>query len=330
MSDALLEVKNLKTRFKTDDGQFYAVEDVSFQVKKGRTLGIVGESGCGKSVTSLSIMRLIQSPGKIESGQILFNGKDLLKASDAEMRKIRGKEIAMIFQEPMTSLNPVFTVGNQIDEVIALHHPTLNPAQVKERTIEILKKVGIPVPEKRYFEYPHQLSGGMRQRVMIAMSISCDPTVLIADEPTTALDVTIQAQILDLMRKLQKDFEASMILITHDLGVVAEMCQDVVVMYAGKIVESGTVEDIFYRPKHPYTKGLLDSIPHFETGKKLTQLKTIPGLVPSLLNLPKGCRFQERCTKAQDRCKESYPELQSASSTQQVSCFFPLTPEART
>lgn len=318
----LLEVKNLKTQFKTDDGSFFAVDDVSFKLESGRTLGIVGESGCGKSVTSLSIMRLIQPPGKIISGEITFEGKNLLKVTDAEMRKIRGKEIAMIFQEPMTSLNPVFTIGNQIDEVIALHHSDLTSEQVRTRTVEMLKTVGIPLPEQRYHEYPHQLSGGMRQRVMIAMAMSCNPKLLIADEPTTALDVTIQAQILDLMRKLQKDFSTGMILITHDLGVVAEMCSDVLVMYAGKVVEYGSVEDIFYRPKHPYTKGLLDSIPHFETGQRLQRLNTIAGLVPSLLSLPKGCRFQERCSFTKDNCKTLEPEL--TSEPHKVRCFYPL------
>lgn len=323
----LLEVKNLRTKFRTDDGVFYAVDDVSFSVKSGRTLGIVGESGCGKSVTSLSIMRLIQNPGLIESGEIIFNGQDLLKLSEDQMRKIRGNEMAMIFQEPMTSLNPVYTIGNQIDEAIAIHEPSLSPQQVKARTIEMLKKVGIPAAEKRYEEYPHQLSGGMRQRVMIAMAMSCNPKLLIADEPTTALDVTIQAQILDIMRKLQKDFNMGMILITHDLGVVAEMCQDVVVMYAGRVVEQGTVEDIFYRPKHHYTKGLLDSIPHFETGQKLQQLRTIPGLVPSLLNLPKGCRFQDRCPAAQNDCRAVDPRLENLRGVHKVACHHPVSQE---
>jgi oligopeptide/dipeptide ABC transporter ATP-binding protein len=269
-------------------------------------------------------MKLIQSPGRIESGQILYRGKDLLKTSDAEMRSIRGNEIAMIFQEPMTSLNPVYTCGNQIAEAIALHYPKLTKAEVKARAIEMLRKVGIPAPEKRFDEYPHQLSGGMRQRVMIAMAISCNPQLLIADEPTTALDVTIQAQILDLMRNLQKDFGAGMILITHDLGVVAEMCQDVIVMYAGKVVEYGTVEDIFYRPKHPYTRGLLDSIPHFETGHKLDELKTIPGMVPSLLKLPQGCRFQERCPNVQADCRQTEPKLESKGGTQLAACYHPV------
>jgi oligopeptide/dipeptide ABC transporter ATP-binding protein len=330
VSETLLEVKNLRTRFNTDDGIIYAVDDVSFTLKKGQTLGIVGESGCGKSVTSLSIMGLIQSPGKIESGEILYHGKDLLKTSDEAMRHIRGNEIAMIFQEPMTSLNPVYTCGNQVAESIALHYPKFTKAEVKARAIEMLRIVGIPAPEKRYDEYPHQLSGGMRQRVMIAMAISCDPQLLIADEPTTALDVTIQAQILDLMRKLQKDFNAGMILITHDLGVVAEMCQDVVVMYAGKVVEYGTVEDIFYRPKHPYTRGLLDSIPHFETGHKLDELKTIKGMVPSLLALPKGCRFQDRCPNVQNDCRQMEPKLESKKGAHLAACFHPVPDQGGT
>lgn len=324
----LLEVKNLKTQFKTDDGTFLAVDDVSFSVEKGKTLGIVGESGCGKSVTSLSIMRLIQSPGKIIGGEVQFKGKNLLTATENEMRSVRGNEIAMIFQEPMTSLNPVFTCGDQIEEVIRLHKKDLSPAEVKTQAIEMLRKVGIPAPEKRYEEYPHQLSGGMRQRVMIAMAISCDPHLLIADEPTTALDVTIQAQILDLMRKLQKDFGGGMILITHDLGVVAEMCTEVTVMYAGKIVEYGTVEDIFYRPQHPYTQGLLNSIPHFESGQRLDKLQTIPGMVPSLLNLPKGCRFYDRCKKSQPACQNAMPELKNVENRKtdihQVACYHPL------
>jgi len=329
VSDLLLEVQNLKTRFKTDDGSFFAVDDVSFSVKKGQTLGIVGESGCGKSVTSLSIMRLIQKPGLIDSGKVLFKGQNLLDLSEDKMREIRGNEIAMIFQEPMTSLNPVYTIGDQIEEAILLHQKDLNKQQARERAIEMLRLVGIPAPEKRFFEYPHQLSGGMRQRVMIAMAISCNPELLIADEPTTALDVTIQAQILDLMRKLQKDFGAGMILITHDLGVVAEMCQEVAVMYAGRVVEYGTVEDIFYRPKHPYTKGLLDSIPHFETGHKLEKLQTIKGMVPSLYNLPKGCRFADRCPYVQNDCREAYPSLENLRSIHKVACYHPLADKVK-
>jgi peptide/nickel transport system ATP-binding protein len=235
-----------------------------------------------------------------------------------------GNQMAMIFQEPMTSLNPVYTIGNQVEESIHLHQKNLTKQQMKEKTIDMLKLVGIPAPEKRYDEYPHQLSGGMRQRVMIAMAMSCNPQLLIADEPTTALDVTIQAQILDLMRKVQKEFQAGMILITHDLGVVAEMCQDVLVMYAGKVVEYGTVEDIFYRPRHPYTRGLLDSIPHFETGHRLEQLNTIPGLVPNLYKLPTGCRFLDRCTFATDICRAQEPNLENLRGTHRVACFNPV------
>lgn len=322
MPNPLLEVKNLKTEFKTEEGQFLAIDDISFSVEPGKILGLVGESGCGKSVSSLSIMRLIQKPGKVKSGEILFQGKDLLKISEAEMQKIRGKKISMIFQEPMTSLNPVFTIGNQIGEAISVHEPHLSSQKVRELTIEALKKVGIPAPESRIDDYPHQLSGGMRQRVMIAMALSCQPELLIADEPTTALDVTIQAQILDLMRNLIKSMNSSMILITHDLGVVAETCDYVAIMYAGKIVEYGSVEDIFYRPKHHYTKGLLDSIPHFESHERMERLKTIPGMVPSLLKLPKGCRFHDRCLSAQEKCRSSEPTLTSGSHP--YACHYPL------
>lgn len=327
MSETLLDVQNLRTRYKTDDGILFPVDDVSFRVKKGQTLGIVGESGCGKSQTALSIMRLIQKPGEIVSGDVQFKGSSLLKKTETEMREILGNEIAMIFQEPMTSLNPVYTIGNQVSESIQLHQKDLTKKQVEEKAIGMLRLVGIPAPEKRFHEYPHQLSGGMRQRVMIAMAMSCTPQLLIADEPTTALDVTIQAQILDLMRKVQKEFQAGMILITHDLGVVAEMCQDVLVMYAGKVVEYGTVEDIFYRPKHPYTKGLLDSIPHFETGSRLKQLNTIPGLVPNLYKLPVGCRFQDRCKFVTDTCRKSEPNLENLRGLHKVACFNPISSE---
>lgn len=339
----LLEVKNLKTGFKTDDGEFLAVDDISFRLEKGKTLGIVGESGCGKSVTSLSIMRLIPTPpGRIVGGEINFypardkagdkasesEGINLTKISEEQMRKIRGNDIAMIFQEPMTSLNPVFTIGNQIAEAIELHQKGLSKQQIRAKTIEMLKLVNIPEPEKRVDDYPHQLSGGMRQRVMIAMALSCNPQLLIADEPTTALDVTIQAQILDLVRKLQREFGASMILITHDLGVVAETCDDVAVMYAGKIVEYGSVEDIFYRPKHQYTKGLLDSIPHFETGHRRQRLETIKGLVPSMFNLPKGCRFSERCKAVQEDCRVKQPELLPMGGKHVAACIHPV-PDAK-
>ncbi len=323
---ALLEVKNLKTGFRTDDGEMFAVDDVSFSVDKGKTLGIVGESGCGKSVTSLSIMRLIPTPpGKIHSGQIFFEGKDLLKFSEAEMRGVRGNDISMIFQEPMTSLNPVFTIGNQIAEAIELHQKGITREQINQRTIEMLKLVGIPEPEKRVDAYPHQLSGGMRQRVMIAMSLSCNPKLLIADEPTTALDVTIQAQILDLVRRLQKELGSAMILITHDLGVVAETCDEVAVMYAGKIVEYGSVQDIFGRPRHRYTKGLLNSVPHFESGQRRQRLETIPGMVPNLMNLKPGCRFQDRCTAVQQKCRDVEPTLEAdVKGAHRAACYYPV------
>ncbi len=334
----LLEVKNLKTGFKTDDGEFLAVDDISFTLEKGKTLGIVGESGCGKSVTSLSIMRLIPTPpGKIVGGEITFYPEragektspiNLLKISEEQMRQIRGNEIAMIFQEPMTSLNPVFTIGNQISEAIALHQKGLTKQQVRAKTIEMLNLVNIPEAAKRVDDYPHQLSGGMRQRVMIAMALSCNPQLLIADEPTTALDVTIQAQILELVRRLQREFGASMILITHDLGVVAETCDQVAVMYAGKIVEYGTVEDIFYRPKHQYTKGLLDSIPHFETGHRKERLETIKGLVPSMFNLPPGCRFSDRCRAVQEDCRLKQPDLMQQAPNHYAACIHPVK-EAR-
>lgn len=309
----ILEVKNLRTSFFTEEGEVKAVDDVSFSAYAGETLAIVGESGCGKSVTSLSIMRLVQSPpGRVVGGEILYKGKDLLKLPMPEMRKIRGNEISMIFQEPMTSLNPVFTIGNQICEAISLHQD-LSRSETRNKAIEMLKLVGIPAPEKRIDEYPHQLSGGMRQRVMIAMALSCNPQILIADEPTTALDVTIQAQILDLLRDLQQKVGMALILITHDLGVVAEVAQDVVVMYAGRVVEQGRVGEIFSNPRMPYTKGLLNSIPTLSkdpTGKvKKKRLEAIPGIVPNLLHLPKGCRFQERCTYVIDQCKQLEPDL---------------------
>jgi len=313
MNEKILEVKNLCTSFFTEEGEVKAVDDVSFNVYKGKTLGLVGESGCGKSVTSLSIMRLIPNPpGRIVSGEILYNGRNLLNLDMESMRKIRGNEISMIFQEPMTSLNPVFTIGNQICEAIRLHQD-LAKSEVRNRAIEMLKLVGIPSPERRIDDYPHQLSGGMRQRVMIAMALSCNPNILIADEPTTALDVTIQAQILDLLRELQAKVGMALILITHDLGVIAEVADEVCVMYAGRIAEQGTVKELFSNPKHPYTKGLLNSIPTLSrdpTGKvKKNRLETIPGIVPNLLHLPQGCRFQDRCTYVMDDCKGIEPSL---------------------
>src|SRR3990167_8106238 len=283
MSEPLLKITDLHTSFFTDAGEVKAVRGVSFSLEKGQTLGLVGESGCGKSVTALSIMRLVSFPGKIVKGEVFYKEQDLLKCSEDEMRKIRGAEIAMVFQEPMTSLNPVLTIGNQISEAIALHQ-SLHKNEVMEKTIDALRLVGIPSPEKRIKDYPHQMSGGMRQRAMIAMALSCNPSILIADEPTTALDVTIQAQILELIQGLQKKLDMAMILITHDLGVVAEAVDNVAVMYAGKIVEYADTKTLFEEPMHPYTVGLLNSLPTME--KDGWALKTIPGTVPGLLNLP--------------------------------------------
>ncbi|NLV92339.1 MAG: ABC transporter ATP-binding protein [Firmicutes bacterium] len=318
MAERLLEVRNLKTYFYTEDGVVPAVDGVDFSLDKGTTLGIVGESGSGKSVTSLSVMGLIPNPpGKIEAGEIIFEGEDLLKKSEAEMRKIRGNDISMIFQEPMTSLNPVFTIGDQIIEAIVLHQG-LSKSAAREQAIEMLRLVGIPSPEQRVDEYPHQLSGGMRQRVMIAMALSCNPKLLIADEPTTALDVTIQAQILDLMRKLKDELGTSIMLITHDLGVVAELCDEVAVMYAGKIVERGDVNTIFSNPTHPYTLGLLGSIPKLNEERE--RLQAIPGVVPNPAFMPEGCRFHPRCKYATEECKLAMPELVDVGGDHQVAC----------
>ncbi len=329
MSERILEVKDLVVEFNTDRGRITAVDGVSLELNKGETLGIVGESGSGKSVTALAIMRLIASPpGHISKGEIKFKDKDLLKLSIEEMRKIRGNKVAMIFQEPMTSLNPVYTIGNQIEEVVELHQPHLAKNARHLKAIELLKLVGIPSPEKRIIEYPHQLSGGMRQRVMIAMSLACEPDILIADEPTTALDVTIQAQILDLMRKLQKELGMGIIFITHDLGVVAEMCNQVAVMYCGQIVEKADVKTLFANPKHPYTKGLIHSIPSFDStsGMKKEKLPTIEGMVPSLFDLPPGCSFQDRCKYATETCRgmNGRPKLEMVGSDHLVSCFNPI------
>lgn len=319
MSEQLLAVRNLKTYFYTQDGVVPAVDGVDFSVNRGKTLGIVGESGCGKSVTSLSVMGLIPNPpGKVVEGEIMFEGKDLTKAHEANMRHIRGNEISMIFQEPMTSLNPVFTIGDQIMEAIILHQK-LAKKDARERSIDMLKLVGIPAPEKRIDEYPHQMSGGMRQRVMIAMALSCNPKLLIADEPTTALDVTIQAQILDIMRKLQRDIGMAIMLITHDLGVIAEVVERVVVMYAGKVVEEAPVGELFAKPLHPYTLGLLGSIPMID--KKSDRLKVIPGVVPNPMNMPAGCRFNPRCEYVMDICREKQPELKAIGPDHQVRCW---------
>jgi peptide/nickel transport system ATP-binding protein len=319
VSDSLLQVKDLVTSFKTDRGIIRAVDGISFNIKKGQTVGLVGESGCGKSVTSLSILRLIQSPpGFVERGSINFDGKNILELDDAGMRSIRGNRISMIFQEPMTSLNPVFTIGDQIGEVFRIHQG-MNKKQAREKSIDMLRLVKIPAPESRVDEYPHQLSGGMRQRVMIAMALACNPELLIADEPTTALDVTIQAQILDLMADLQKTLNMAILLITHDLGVVAEVCDYVMVMYAGKIAEQAPVKDLFKDPKHPYTKGLLNSIP--KLGHKTEYLPTIEGQVPSLSKLPKGCRFQDRCPFVMDKCRVDEPVLIDVGHERKVACW---------
>jgi peptide/nickel transport system ATP-binding protein len=301
----ILEVEQLRTRFRTENGVVNVVDGVDFSIRAGETLGVVGESGCGKSVTSLSIMRLLPPNGKAE-GTIRFNGINLLELSEKEMQAVRGNEISMIFQEPMTSLNPLHTVGRQIEEAILLHWK-VNKAQAKERAIAMLKAVGMPRAEEIYAEYPHQLSGGMRQRVMIAMAMACDPKLIIADEPTTALDVTIQAQILDLMRELKEKTGTSIMLITHDLGVVAEMCDRVIVMYAGQVVEETDVETLFEQPKHPYTIGLMRSIPELDEEREY--LDTIPGAVPLPNQMPKGCRFAPRCAQAMPICHEQPPEL---------------------
>ncbi len=318
----LLEVKNLKTYFYTEDGIVRAVDGVDFEVYPGEVLGLVGESGCGKSVTSLSIMRLISAPGKVEAGEILFDGTDLLKLPENEMIHVRGNRISMIFQQPQTALNPVFKVGDQIGEVLSIHQDFGKEAGYK-RSIELLKMVGIPDAERRVEAYPHELSGGMAQRVMIAMALACLPELLIADEPTTALDVTIQAQILDLMRNLRETTGTAIILITHDLGVVAEMCERVAVMYAGEIVEQAEVGALFDQPLHPYTQGLIGSIPIL--GKLKDRLDVIPGSVPNLINLPPGCRFAPRCRAMQEHglkiCTDTKPDLIEARPGHKVRCW---------
>ena len=317
-NEVILSVRDLVTTFDTDAGRLTAVDGVSFDVRRGRTLGIVGESGCGKSVTALSIMRLLPQPmGQIRGGRILFEGRDLATLPPAELHRIRGGRIGMIFQEPMTALNPVQPIGRQLSEVFLLHR-TRDPAEAWRRGTEMLRKVGIPAPDIRMGEYPHQLSGGMRQRVVIAMALACEPAVVIADEPTTALDVTIQAQILELMQALQRDLGLAVVLITHDLGVIAETCDDVIVMYAGRVAESGPVAAIFDRPAHPYTRGLLDSIPRLE-GTRKARLRVIEGMVPGLRDLPAGCRFQNRCPHRVDRCATA-PALEAVGPGHEVAC----------
>ncbi|MEG1459591.1 MAG: ABC transporter ATP-binding protein [Acetivibrio sp.] len=320
----IIEFDNLKTYFYTDTGTVKAVDGVSFEIPRGKTIGVVGESGCGKSVTSLSVMRLLQGPqGQIAGGSIRYNQEkynrtvDLTKLPIKEMEKIRGNEISMIFQEPMTTLNPVFTIGNQLSECIQLHNPKMSKKDVKKRSLEVLELVGIK-REGIYDNYPHELSGGMRQRVVIAMALSCDPQLIIADEPTTALDVTIQAQILDLLRDLKDKINASIMLITHDLGVVAEMADYVVVMYAGRVVEQGTADDIFHHPLHPYTVGLMKSRPMLN--EKIERLYSIPGNVPNPINLPSHCYFKNRCEFCIDTCEGEYPELVAVTETHLVSC----------
>lgn len=317
MSD-LVKFKNLKTHFYTEGGVVKAVNDVSFKVKKGEVVCVVGESGCGKSVTAMSLMRLVSSPGKIEAGEIVYEGKDLLKLSEDDMRAIRGNEISMIFQEPMTSLNPVFTVGQQIMESVILHQK-LSKQEARKVAIEMIALVGISDPEKVVDRYPHELSGGMRQRIMIAMALSCNPKLLIADEPTTALDVTIQAQILDLMRDIKSKLNTAIMLITHDLGVVAEMADYVVVMYAGKVIEEGPVEVIFKNPMHPYTIGLLKSKPILNQVQE--RLYSIPGQVPSPINMPENCYFNGRCEFCFDQCTKEQPSLKLVEDNHKVSCW---------
>jgi peptide/nickel transport system ATP-binding protein len=317
----ILQVRDLSVSFTTENGPAKVIEGVSFSVEHGRTLGLVGESGCGKSVTAMSIIRLLPSPpSQLESGRIFFKSDDMLTLNDAEMRSIRGNRIGMIFQEPMTSLNPTFSIGFQIGEVLRIHLG-FGRNQARDRCIELLEMVGIGSAATRLDQYPHQLSGGLRQRVMIAMAIACRPGLLIADEPTTALDVTIQAQILDLLIKLQKELDMSILMITHDLGVVAEFCDDVVVMYAGKIVEKAPVEQIFSHPRHPYTHGLMTSIP--QIGRKQTYLPTIPGMVPGIGQRPMGCYFVDRCNRAKDICRKSEPLLDGQGTETRLACWNP-------
>jgi oligopeptide/dipeptide ABC transporter ATP-binding protein len=321
-AEPILEVSNLVVTFDGEDGVVRAVDDISLTIPDGLTLGLVGESGCGKSVTALSIMRLLPRPsGKILQGHIRFKNLEITQIPAENMQAIRGKRISMIFQEPMTALNPVHRIGRQVEEVFRLHQSGLTDRQRLDKSVEMLSKMGISDPLDRMVAYPHQISGGMRQRVMIAMALACHPELLIADEPTTALDVTIQAQILELMRKLQAETGMAILFITHDMGVVAEMCDQVVVMYAGKIAESASVHDIFSHPRHPYTRGLLESIPRLETPSK-TRLNVIRGMAPSLHDLPSGCRFENRCPMAQSICQTAHPEIREVVKDHFVSCYF--------
>jgi len=318
--DTILEIKNLAVSFASETGRIRAIDDVGFAVPKGKTLGLVGESGCGKSVTALSVMRLLPKPsGEIEQGEILFNDDDIVKLPTDRMQKIRGNRISMIFQEPMTALNPVHRIGRQLEEVFCLHFPGMKLKERRDRSIEMLMNVGIPDPVKRFREYPHQISGGMRQRVMIAIALACKPELLIADEPTTALDVTVQAQILALIEKLQKDTGMSVMFITHDLGVIAEICDDVVVMYAGRVAEHAGVKSLFKNPRHPYTRGLLSSIQRLENKRK-SRLRIIKGTVPGLDEFPKGCRFQNRCSEVMEICKIEQPGMTAVGNGHCAAC----------
>ena len=319
-SDVVLDVESLSVAFDTEAGRVPVVDQVSFSLKAGETLGLVGESGCGKSVTALSIMGLLPKPaGHITGGRVVFDGDDLVGASSGKLAGLRGRHLAMVFQEPMTALNPVHRIGRQLIEALALHERRMTRAQRRRRALELLDEVGIPAAEQRLRDYPHQLSGGMRQRVLIAIALACRPQLLIADEPTTALDVTIQAQILELIKRLQREHGMAVLFITHDLGVIAELCNRVVVMYAGRVAESAAVGSLFAKPRHPYSQGLLASIPRLE-GIPKTLLPTIPGMVPDLLELPSGCRFRNRCEHADARCAEHIPALESPSPDRRVAC----------
>jgi peptide/nickel transport system ATP-binding protein len=321
MAEPLLEIRGLKTYFSTDDGMVQAVDGVDITIGRGETVGVVGESGCGKTVTALSVLKLIaMPPGRIVAGKVLYQGRDLVPLGSDEMDRIRAKDIAMVFQEPMTSLNPVYTVGEQIAEVLR-RHEGLSRRDATAKTVEMLRLVQIPNPDRRLHDYPHQFSGGMRQRVMIAMALSCSPKLLIADEPTTALDVTIQAQILELLAEMKSRFGMAIMLITHAMGVVAETCQRVVVMYAGKVIEEAPVDELFANPRHPYTQGLIRSIPRIDTAvTQKARLEAIPGVVPSLLKPPPGCRFAPRCRYAMAKCREAVPPLREVGDGHKVAC----------
>ncbi|WP_042428327.1 ABC transporter ATP-binding protein [Comamonas granuli] len=326
--DNLLQVQNLQVEFKTRRGTALVLNGVDFEVNRGETLCVVGESGCGKSMTALALLGLIPSPpGRVRDGRVLFQGEDLLKASEARMREVRGNRISMIFQEPMTSLNPVYTVGDQIGESLRLH-AGLDARQARLRAIEMLRQVGIPAPERRVDEYPHQMSGGMRQRVMIAMAIACEPDILIADEPTTALDVTVQAQIFDLLRQLQRDKGTAIIMITHDMGAVAEMADRVMVMYAGRVIEQGSTEQVLSRPSHPYTRGLIECLPELGSSRlaERVELTEIPGVVPSLWEIGRGCAFRERCPQALARCAHDLPPMFGTDAGHTAACWLEAPP----